>query len=119
MLPRSLLAGEKSIIREGCTSAARCVHAVYEDLLEGSIMKLLWIAVLTPLLGAAPSPDYPHWDGKESVADYAKRAKLEPTLSIDLGGVKWEGVLIPAGTFVIANTASASGSFETTSTRLG
>jgi formylglycine-generating enzyme required for sulfatase activity len=68
-------------------------------------MKHLWIAVLTSLLGAAPVPDYPHWNGKESVAEYAKRANLEPTLSIDLGGVKWEGVLIPAGVFVMGSPA--------------
>ena len=49
---------------------------------------------------AADPPAYPKWDGKESIADYAKRAKLEPAISIDLGdGVKWEGMLIPAGDF--------------------
>ncbi len=46
---------------------------------------------------------YPFWDGKESVANYAKRANLEPTLTLDLGGVKWDGVLIPAGTFVMGS----------------
>ena len=47
---------------------------------------------------------YPAWDGKETVAEYAKRAKLEPTLTLDLGGgVKWEGVLIPAGQFVMGS----------------
>src|SRR5258706_5553902 len=66
-------------------------------------MKLLATALLAFLFGA---PDYPSWDGKESVADYAKRAKLEPTLTLDLGGgVKWEGVLIPAGTFVMGSPA--------------
>jgi formylglycine-generating enzyme required for sulfatase activity len=50
-----------------------------------------------------PTGKFPLWDGKESVADYAKRAKLEPTLTLELGGVKWEGVLIPAGTFVMGS----------------
>src|SRR5437764_1466169 len=53
---------------------------------------------------AADAAAYPQWDGKETVAEYAKRAKLEPTLSLDLGnGVKWEGVLIPAGNFVMGS----------------
>src|SRR5258706_5600409 len=66
-------------------------------------MKLLATALLAFLFGA---PDYPSWDGKESVADYAKRAKLEPTLTLDLGGgVTWEGVLIPAGSFVMGSPA--------------
>ena len=62
--------------------------------LSGSFL----VAVGQPLTGG-----FPLWDGKESVADYAKRAKLEPTLTLDLGGVKWHGVLIPAGTFVMGS----------------
>jgi formylglycine-generating enzyme required for sulfatase activity len=46
---------------------------------------------------------YAQWDGKETIADYAKRTKLAPTLSLDFGGVKWEGVLIPAGTFIMGS----------------
>jgi formylglycine-generating enzyme required for sulfatase activity len=56
-----------------------------------------------PLCMAGNGAKHPLWDGKETVADYAKRAKLEPTLTLDLGGVKWEGVLIPAGTFVMGS----------------
>lgn len=67
------------------------------------MMKLLATALLASLVGA---PEYPAWDGKESVTDYAKRATLEPTLTLDLGGgVKWEGVLIPAGSFVMGSPA--------------
>src|SRR5882672_10591627 len=53
------------------------------------------------LLLAAPG-NYPQWDGKESVAEYARRANLEPTLTVG-DGVKWEGVLIPAGSFVMGS----------------
>jgi formylglycine-generating enzyme required for sulfatase activity len=53
--------------------------------------------------GQSEPGKFPLRDGKESVADYVKRAKLEPTLTLDLGGVKWEGVLIPAGTFVMGS----------------
>jgi formylglycine-generating enzyme required for sulfatase activity len=47
---------------------------------------------------------YPQWDGKESVAAYAKRAGLEPEMTLDLvDGVKMEFVLIPAGKFVMGS----------------
>ncbi len=60
-------------------------------------MRLLVIALL--LVGGSPA-----WDGKESIAEYAKRAGLEPALTLDLGGgVTWEGVLIPAGSFVMGS----------------
>ncbi len=50
--------------------------------------------------------DFPSWNGTETVAAYAKRATLEPFLTLDLGGgVKWEGVLIPAGSFVMGSPA--------------
>jgi formylglycine-generating enzyme required for sulfatase activity len=67
---------------------------------------LLFVTSL--LLIAADPPKktgtYPQWDGKETVAGYASRAGLESTLTLDLGGnVKWEGVLIPAGTFLMGS----------------
>ena len=60
------------------------------------------IAALTTLSALAAEPEYPHWDGQETIAEYAKRAGLEPRKTIDLGnGVTMEFVLIPAGTFVM------------------
>jgi formylglycine-generating enzyme required for sulfatase activity len=64
------------------------------------------VSLSSPLLvveGQSESGKFPLWDGKESIADYAKRAKLEPTLTLELGGVKWEGMLIPAGRFVMGS----------------
>lgn len=62
-------------------------------------MRIFTLALL--LVGAG---GFPRWDGKESVAEYAQRARLDPTLTLDLGGgVTWEGVLIPAGSFVMGS----------------
>lgn len=52
---------------------------------------------------------YPLWDGKESVADYAKRAKLEPKRTLDLNGAKLDLVLIPAGSFIMGTASSDPG----------
>lgn len=58
---------------------------------------------------AEPSPaqaPYPLWDGKESVADYARKTDLPPTKTLDLGnGVTMEFVLIPAGEFIMGTPA--------------
>lgn len=43
------------------------------------------IAALTTLSALAAEPEYPHWDGQETIAEYAKRAGLEPRKTIDLG----------------------------------
>ncbi len=69
-----------------------------------SRLSLALLIAIAPFSSAAEPPKFPLWDGKETVADYAKRTKLEPTLTLDLGdGVKWEGALIPAGTFVMGS----------------
>ena len=71
----------------------------------------------SPALSAPPSPrggegrdersesgvrGWPLWDGQESIEQYARRAKLESSKTLDLGnGVKLELVLIPAGKFIM------------------
>jgi formylglycine-generating enzyme required for sulfatase activity len=51
----------------------------------------------------APQPPvYPYWDQQESIAEYARRAHLPPTKTLDLGnGATMELMLIPAGTFLM------------------
>ena len=55
-------------------------------------------------------PSYPIWDGKESVADYAKRAGIKDaqiTLALD-GNVMMKLTLIPAGKFLMGGRDSSS-----------
>src|SRR4051794_21616305 len=63
------------------------------------LIAMVWLGIAA----AASADSWPTWDGKETVAEYAKRAKLEPILTLDLGGVAWEGVLIPAGSFIMGS----------------
>jgi formylglycine-generating enzyme required for sulfatase activity len=62
--------------------------------------------VLAGAAGGAEAPaaarPWPLWDGSESIEQYAKRAGMEPTKTLDLGnGIKMELVLIPAGKFTM------------------
>jgi len=61
------------------------------------------LAALAALAARAAEPQpFPLWDGAETIEQYARRANLPPTQTLDLGnGVKLELVLIPAGKFTM------------------
>jgi hypothetical protein len=61
---------------------------------------ILTFLALAALAASAAEPAYPLWDGQETIAEYAKRTGLEPTMTLDLGkGVELQLVLIPSGVF--------------------
>ena len=62
-----------------------------------------------PRAGAPVAPAYPLWDGKETVAQYARRVNLPETKTLDLGnGVSLDLVLIPAGKFIMGTSEPES-----------
>lgn len=72
-------------------------------------MKMSAAAFAISLAATQAPPSYPAWDRAEPIDAYARRVNLPPTLTLDLGdGVLWEGVLIPAGSFVMGAPPSES-----------
>ena len=95
-LPFTLYPGAKSAPWrhrvEACQTCCRLQH----------MRTVLSLLLLVALGGPAVGAEYPLWDGKESVAAYAKPVGLPATKTINLGaGVKMEFVLIPAGKFIM------------------
>jgi formylglycine-generating enzyme required for sulfatase activity len=49
------------------------------------------------------------WDGKESIADYARAIGLPPTRAVEIGGEKLDLVLVPAGRFTMGSPSDEPG----------
>src|SRR3990172_11895069 len=93
--------GERGLARRSAALAARGLKDIvrleetektFEESLKKGEAQALRVKVGWPL-----------WDGKESVADYAKRVGLPATKDLNLNGVKLEMVLIPAGKFTMGS----------------
>jgi len=75
-------------------------------LTEDETEDLLPAMVATPIAKPAPDqPTYPLWNGKESVADYAKRAGIKDVRA----SLPVKMVLIPAGKFVMGSPETENG----------
>ena len=87
---------------------------VYDEAMRAPFLAPLAFLCAVAAPGAEPQPQpFPLWDGKETVAEYAKRAGLKPTQGVDLGnGVKLEMVLVPAGRFVMGSLKTEKDRFE-------
>ncbi|MCY3020741.1 MAG: formylglycine-generating enzyme family protein [Planctomycetota bacterium] len=65
------------------------------------LLAVVWLAS-SAFAAETPAPAWPLWDGHETIEQYAKRANLPPTKTLDLGGgVNLKLVLIPAGKFIM------------------
>jgi formylglycine-generating enzyme required for sulfatase activity len=76
-----------------------------------TLLAAAWVTAAEP---AAARADWPLWDGKESVADYAKRAGIKDLeMTMDLGGgVAMKLTLIPAGKFIMGGLDEKRGTRE-------
>lgn len=77
------------------------------------IMIAATLVMATTLSAETPAArTYPLWDGRETQAEYAKRAGIgEATIRVDLGnGVTMSFVLIPAGRFIMGSSGKSRAS---------
>ena len=62
-----------------------------------SLLAILLLALSAHAAEPPATPTWPLWNGAETVEQYARRAKVEATKTLDLlNGIKMDLVLIPA-----------------------
>jgi len=80
-------------------------------LLHATVLRREEVLMLNSKLKGRLGP--PMWDGKETIAEYSKRADLKESMSLNLSSnVTMELVLIPAGEFIMGSPDSEAGHFS-------
>jgi len=75
-------------------------------LIGAGVVAVCVVIYLISAKGMESRLGWPYWDGRESVAEYARRAGLPATKEVNLSGERMQLVLIPAGKYTMGSPAT-------------